>query len=107
MSRLETALQGATPTPISVTLERPAGTDDTFEIWATGALAGTDAAAQQKDVEVTLFNQAGRAAVSYQLAGCVPVSWSPLSDLDAGVSQPVVESLVLSVQRIARIPAAG
>ncbi len=108
VSRLETGLQGATPSPLPVTLERSAGTDADFETWATGAWAGTDAVAQQKDVELALFDLAGRPAVAYHLLGCVPTSWSPLSDLDAGdVATPAVETLVLSVQRIVRDTSVG
>ncbi len=108
MSRLEMGLQGATPSPLPVTLRRYAGTDADFEAWATGALTDTDVGAQQKDVEVTLFDLAGRPAVTYHLLGCVPTSWSPLSDLEArDASVTVVETLVLSVQRIARDTSGG
>jgi phage tail-like protein len=100
--------QGASTSCLPVTIERRPGRDPAFETWATHALqpvaTGAQADAQRKTVVVTVLDPAGNPAIGFRLDGCLPVAYSPLSQLDADAGLLAVETLTLTVQRITRQP---
>lgn len=74
-----------------VVLERGLASDDVWQ-WALDASEGR---VERKTVWIRLQNEAGEKAWAWQLDWAVPVKWS-CSDLDAGQSQVVMESLELA-----------
>jgi phage tail-like protein len=74
-----------------VVLERGLAIDD---LW-TWALAASEGDVQRKTVSVRLKDEAYDPAWSWMILDAYPVKWSA-SDLDAGASQVVVESLELA-----------
>jgi phage tail-like protein len=74
-----------------VVLERGLARDDVWQ-WAFDAAEGR---IQRKNVWIRLQNEAGEKVWAWQLDWALPVKWS-CSDLDAGQSQVVMESLELA-----------
>lgn len=74
-----------------VVLERGLARDDLWQ-WAFDAAEGR---IQRKNVWIRLQTEAGEKAWAWQLDWALPVKWS-CSDLDAGQSQVVMESLELA-----------
>jgi phage tail-like protein len=74
-----------------VVLERGLARDDLWQ-WAFDSAEGR---IQRKNVWIRLQTEAGEKAWAWQLDWALPVKWS-CSDLDAGQSQVVMESLELA-----------
>ena len=72
-------------------LERGLALDD---LW-TWALASADGDVQRKTIRIRLQNEANEKAWAWQIEHAVPVKWTA-SDLDAGASPVVMESLELA-----------
>lgn len=75
----------------SVVLERGLAHDDLWQ-WAFAASEGR---IERRNVWIRLQNETGEKAWAWQLDWALPVKWS-CSDLDAGASQVVMESLELA-----------
>lgn len=75
----------------ALVLERGLALDDLWK-WAQ---AVADGEAQRKTIRIRLQNEAGEKMFAWQIEHALPVKWAA-SDLDAQVSQVVMESLELA-----------
>jgi phage tail-like protein len=85
-----------------ITLERGLTEDESFEAWANlvfnleGALGNESALNElRKDIEISLYNEAGQLVRAYRVYRCWPSLYQPLSTLDANSPSVVVERLTL------------
>lgn len=81
-----------------VTLKRGITDDSTFWEWINAVLNGKSA--QRMNVNILLFNQAGKTMQGWTLMGAIPVGWKLSGSLDASKNEVAVEELTLAYEYI-------